>query len=819
MQHATQLSQPNKEIAAAYLKVLDPNATQFTFRWIDDNKDRNLPVVIESGTLDEMFPTLVEKNQQGYGIFVNVQETDGEGGASANITRIRTVFQELDETPPDNPSIQPHIIVSSSPGKFHNYYLTENMSSDQYDDLYQRMVDHYGSDPGANSIARVLRVPGFYHQKVDASKGLTGDPHLVTFFSFGNSPKYTVDTLQDVLLPPTTVKSKQVSARPPITCNLDKVRDLLFSIPNKDDLPEGEWLPIMFAVHHETGGSEEGRELFFEWSEGFPSHKPGDYKRWDSAGRDGKSKLVTGGTLVQIAKRYGWTPPVEEKPSQVTAMEAFRDIPELPTTPEAPVTLSSDTLDGLLDQAKLVKQNDKPGALRVYRLAKKLGNMEASAVAKELKGFSKTDLEVDLRRELKMESEYFGPTWPHLNANDTPKDHTDNLKMILDLKGAYLQHNEMNRMCELLGVDLNWNEDKRSDEQLTEIKNWCSEFNMPDRRVENHIVRISECRSYHPVKTLLENTQWDGVSRFGKILDTIPCTDNKMRDILLFRWCLSAVAVLKGLGAWNQPARGVLVFVGTQEFGKSTWLDLLCPYKGGFLKGAELQISNKDSKLALLEYWMAELGELDNVLAGSSAGALKAYLDLPFDKIRPPYGATAIKFPRRTVFSGSVNEFEFLVDPTGNSRYWPVEPTNINLDAMRAMHNSGEVLQFWKEIEHHYDQGEQWTLNEGEKKMLCEYNRQFEQKTQMEELLLDKFDWDSKERTFWDKEQIKSTLGFVNPAMFQSYNKDLISALKKLTGQNRAKTCSKTKSDGSKTTFRGWGMPPVKATHHFSSVT
>ena len=171
---------PDFTQATKFLELLDPESILHTFQTFDDNADRKKQSLVRifNGTFEEVQVALVHLNDQGAGIYVTVQRTDGTGRKKENIVGIRAFFQEDDGEGITLP-IEPQIVVESSPGKFHRFLLCKNVPLDEFESIQQRLVDDYGSDPNAKDRARVLRLPGFFHQKVNSKKGLTGTPFMV----------------------------------------------------------------------------------------------------------------------------------------------------------------------------------------------------------------------------------------------------------------------------------------------------------------------------------------------------------------------------------------------------------------------------------------------------------------------------------------------------------------------------------------------------------------------------------------------------------------------------------------------------------------
>lgn len=150
----------DKDSATRFLRTLDPNAHAFTFQLIGGKYTRIL-----HGSLHEVGKELVKANAEGSDVYVTVNETDLKGRELANIIRPRALWQEDDGDGRPTP-LEPHIVVQTSPGHFHRYWLVNGETTlDDTDGWTDVMVKQYGSDPGAKGRNRVLRVPGFWNHK------------------------------------------------------------------------------------------------------------------------------------------------------------------------------------------------------------------------------------------------------------------------------------------------------------------------------------------------------------------------------------------------------------------------------------------------------------------------------------------------------------------------------------------------------------------------------------------------------------------------------------------------------------------------------
>ncbi len=117
----------------------------------------------------------------------------------------------------------------------------------------------------------------------------------------------------------------------------DDLKSVLDAIPNAgpDELDHDEWRDVLFIIHHETGGSEDGYALAHEFSAKGSKYDPEwqDAHTWPYI-HSNRENVKGIGSLKRIAARYGWREPLTD--------EAFDDISaEDPRPPMAAVDWAS----------------------------------------------------------------------------------------------------------------------------------------------------------------------------------------------------------------------------------------------------------------------------------------------------------------------------------------------------------------------------------------------------------------------------------------------------------------------------------------------
>ena len=159
---------PDLAEAQRFLDLLEPNG-QFWFQTQLEPKPNGnhggAPRVL-SGTLAEVGDELARLNQNGSAVWVQINS--GTGRKNVDVNRVRAYFVDLDCVPGDalfSSPLPADFIIESSPGKFHGYWLTADAPVDQFVLRMHALANRFGGDHSICHLARVMRLPGFIHQK------------------------------------------------------------------------------------------------------------------------------------------------------------------------------------------------------------------------------------------------------------------------------------------------------------------------------------------------------------------------------------------------------------------------------------------------------------------------------------------------------------------------------------------------------------------------------------------------------------------------------------------------------------------------------
>jgi hypothetical protein len=331
--------------------------------------------------------------------------------------------------------------------------------------------------------------------------------------------------------------------------------------------------------------------------------------------------------------------------------------------------------------------------------------------------------------------DFYSPL-PDANDKGRPLATIENLSEICRRLNVTIRYNVISKEEEILIPEESFSVDNQANASLAWLQSWCARFRMPTDKLTDFVTYLADQNQHNPVAQWITSKPWDGKTRLPDLYATITSNDEPLKETLLRRWLVSAVAA--AFEHDGVSAHGVLVLQGDQYLGKTKWFKQLVPSHLGVVQdGMMLRPDDRDSVKQVCSFWLVELGELDATFRKSDIAALKSFITRKNDVLRRAYARKESQYARRTVFFGSVNPKQFLHDSTGNRRYWTIEATGIE-------HSHGiDMQQLWAEVHELWKAGETYYLQPEEMARLNDHNEDFQVVDPIQERILTKLDWDA----------------------------------------------------------------------------
>lgn len=215
---------------------------------------------------------------------------------------------------------------------------------------------------------------------------------------------------------------------------------------------------------------------------------------------------------------------------------------------------------------------------------------------------------------------------------------------------------------------------------------------------------VAKRNQVHPVREYLLGLQWDGVERLGGLFTRYFVADDTPihREIGLRFGVGSVARIMKpGCKLDTMP-----VLEGPLGLFKSSAVAELVPERKWFAD-TQFDINSKDAYQTLQGIWIYEIAELQQ-FTRADAQRLKGFISSAVDRFRPPFARLVQSFERQTVFFGTTNESDYIMDGTGDRRRWPIKVKSVDRDGLTRDRD-----QLWAEARVRYEAGVRWWL-EGE---------------------------------------------------------------------------------------------------------
>lgn len=227
-------------------------------------------------------------------------------------------------------------------------------------------------------------------------------------------------------------------------------------------------------------------------------------------------------------------------------------------------------------------------------------------------------------------------------------------------------------------------------------------------KVQDAMIMCAEQNGFNEVLDYLNSLKWDGVPRLDTLfIDYLGAEDNVYTRAVARKSLTAAVARAFEPGCKYDT---MPILIGRQGAGKSTLIRTMG--KKWYADGLST-FEGKEAAENIQGKWIIEAGEMAGYTRAEE-NASKQFLSRQVDVFRQAYGRRTQEYPRRCVFFGSSNQYEFLKDITGNRRFWPVD-----IEAQKPTKNvyvnlPGEVDQIWAEAVVRYKNGEPLIIEDNE---------------------------------------------------------------------------------------------------------
>lgn len=315
-----------------------------------------------------------------------------------------------------------------------------------------------------------------------------------------------------------------------------------------------------------------------------------------------------------------------------------------------------------------------------------------------------------------------------------------NIKHLLDMQGVKVRFNLISKKTEYSIPGVVFSRENADNASLTHIESMVAEVGMSTARVGQLVHAIADEHHFNPAADWIMSREWDGTDRLPSLYSTLTAREDfpePLKETVMYRWFLSAAAA--ALSNEEFKTRGVLTLQGKQSIGKSSWIRSLVndPSLSKTLIRGEylLDTRDKDSVLTAISYWIGELGEVESTFK-KDLGKLKAFITNSSDQVRRPYAKADSYYPRRTVFAASVNMDQFLIDPTGNTRWMTIPVVAVSAD------HGIDMQQVFAQLAVDFYRNEQWWLSAAEEQWLESFNKQHMVTSAVTEKLMNIIDTD-----------------------------------------------------------------------------
>ncbi len=313
------------------------------------------------------------------------------------------------------------------------------------------------------------------------------------------------------------------------------------------------------------------------------------------------------------------------------------------------------------------KKRDAHGDFR--QLSRDLAEFEA-----ESDGITNAGQHKKLLAQLENGPADFYVNWPDVSGKGVIDGKSAlNIKRFLHAARIDVRYNEFTGDTELKGL---LNHDRLDDDAFNVIQMWMATLGCRAQKetLWSTLEALAQLNRYHPVRDHLDCLSWDGVPRLDHLFIRYAGAD----DTPLNRTYAScfAIAAVRRIYEPGTKFDTIPILEGLQGVGKSTFVQRLAPDPNWFTDNLPVGAEPKEVIEQTSGKWIVELPELRG-LSKADVNSVKAFASKQADESRMAYARKTTKRPRQFVAIGTTNggkdQGAYLIDDTGNRRFWPIE--------------------------------------------------------------------------------------------------------------------------------------------------
>lgn len=216
------------------------------------------------------------------GMEVAMMINSGTSRKSDAITRVTAIFADFDEGVMTEEQllklpIKPHLIVETSPGKFHVYWRIKDCDLDQFKRVMKALAVKLASDINICDPTRVMRMPGTYNHKYDPPFFvkiifLRKDAKPISLRLFEKKMGLNVD------IDAVTASKAVEQCKPHSDISTEQIKTVLDALsPENRDI----WLKVGMAIHS-YDQTEVGYVIWVEWAKSSEKFDEAEHRKiWD----------------------------------------------------------------------------------------------------------------------------------------------------------------------------------------------------------------------------------------------------------------------------------------------------------------------------------------------------------------------------------------------------------------------------------------------------------------------------------------------------------------------------------------------------------